>query len=412
MSKWLFLCCVFPLWLTAAEPVVIRTSVQPEQAWQGQRVRLLVEVLGKDGWAQIPNMPALKVAGAYVLPPESQGVRTQEQIDGAAYTGQRYELSVYPQQGGKIQIPETPVQVRLSAFGSGTEPKLTDGVLPATAFTSKTPPGAEGLEWLVSTTQFSASQTWSSDATELKVGEALKRQITLTASDVSGMAFAPLKFPAMQGLGIYPSEPSVEDKRDRGSLNGERQEEVTYIFQGAGKAEIPAIELVWWDVQNEELKTVVLEGRSVIVSGGPTTSYKQEAGTKSWIAWILLPVALLAGCLWWKRAALQSGWHALQQARSEREQVYFDRFSEAAGTGDIRHTVAALMQWLDRINTSSTPAQLEQFLQRYAEGEYDLENLLHQPRELYQLMVQARKTWLKAEKKRVKVEALLPELNG
>ncbi|MGJ8672774.1 BatD family protein [Rubritalea sp.] len=415
MNKWLILAFTLPMVLQAADPVVVRTSVQPTEAWQGQRVQFTIEVLGRDSWAQIPNIPALKVTGAYVLPAESQGVRSQEQIDGASYTGQRYELSVYPQSGGAIQIPETPVQVSLSTFGSGTAPTTVDAKLPATEFQCKVPPGAEGVKWLVSTNQFKATQTWSSEATELKVGEALKRSISLTAEDVSGMAFQPIEFPPMQGLGIYPSEPSVHDQRDRGSLSGTREEEVTYIFQGAGVADIPAIELVWWDVQNEQLNKVVLEGRKVTVTGGATASYHAEhkAGIdKSTWWWIAASIsAFIALCLW-KRATLLSLYKDWKRQGAEREKLYFDRFSEAAGTGDIRHTVAALMQWLDRINTSSTPAQLEPFLQSYAEGEYDLENLLHQPRELYPLMVSARKNWLKAEKQRVKVDALLPKLNG
>ena len=40
----------------AAEDVVVRTSVNPQQAWVGQRVLLSVEVLGADGWAQITDV--------------------------------------------------------------------------------------------------------------------------------------------------------------------------------------------------------------------------------------------------------------------------------------------------------------------------------------------------------------------
>ncbi|MFC5050771.1 BatD family protein [Rubritalea spongiae] len=415
MNSWISLVLLIPVCLQAADPIVVRTSVNPTEAWQGQRVALTIEVLGKEGWAQIPNIPALKVQGAYVLPPQSQGVRMQEQIDGAAYTGQSYDLAVYPQTGGAIHIPETSVQVSLSAFGSGSASSTKEVKLPALEFSSKVPPGAEGVQWLVSTTEFEATQSWSSDVEQVKVGGALKRKITLSAADVSGMAFQPIDYPKIQGLGVYPAEPTVEDDFDRGVLSGKREEEVTYLFQGAGTAEIPAIELVWWDVKNETLEKVVLEGRKVTVTGGPSASYKelQEGGRNQRVLWWALAVLLgLGGTFFWKRQKLQTLFQNWKRQRAEHEKVYFDRFSQAAGSGDIRHTQAALMQWLDRINTSSTPAQLEPFLQRYTEGEHDLESLLHQPRELYQLMVQARKTWLKAEKKRVKVEALLPELNG
>jgi hypothetical protein len=415
MNKFFYLLALSSPFSFAAEPVVVRSSVQPEVAWQGQRVQLVVEVLGKDSWAQIPTMPVFKVEGAYVLPPESQGVRAQATIDGVQYTGQRYELSVYPQQGGKIRIPATEVSVSLNSLGAGSEPSNSQAELPEVSFESKVPPGAEGVQWLVSTTRFEATQSWSSESTELKVGDVLKRAIQLTASDVSGMAFKPLEYPPMQGLGIYPAEPSVEDMRDRGTLNGLREEEVTYIFQGAGKAEIPAIELVWWDVQNEKLHTVVLEGKTITVRGGVSTSYSEtgvgsvERSVYWWTAVILLG---LGGVLFWRRERLHTAYREWKKLRMEREKVYFDRFAHAAGTGDIRQTQATLMQWLDRINTTNTPAQLETFIQQFSETQVPSETLIQTPTELYQVMVKARQQWLRSEKQRKKVDALLPELNG
>ena len=50
----------------AAEDVVLRISTEPQQAWVGQRVRLNIEVLGADGWAQIPDLPTVEVPGAYL----------------------------------------------------------------------------------------------------------------------------------------------------------------------------------------------------------------------------------------------------------------------------------------------------------------------------------------------------------
>ena len=414
MNKWL-LTWVLPLSLQAAEPVVVRSSVEPQEAWQGQRVLLTIEVLGKDAWAQIPNMPTLQVSGAYVLPADSQGVRLQEQIDGAQYTGQQYQLSLYPQQGGTITIPAFSVEVKSKVWGTTESAGLTNQIVPAIEFTSKVPPGAKGVDWLVSTESFSATQTWSSSSSDMKVGNALKRKVTLTANNVSGMAFKPLNYPQTEGLGIYPAEPTVEDKRDRGSLSGTRNEEVTYIFEGAGTAEIPAIELVWWDLKNQELKKVVLEGRSIKVTGSTKSTYADEAITEesNTVWWnIVLGAIVLAAGVFWKREQISDNFRERKRARAEHEKVYFERFRKIAETGDALKTQAALMQWLDKVNTSNNPAQLELFLQRYSNKKYAIKSLLEDSCELAKVMAKARKNWRKAQKIKAKHEGLLPEMNG
>ncbi|WP_018970424.1 BatD family protein [Rubritalea marina] len=415
MNHWFFVWLVCLGSLTAAEQVVVRSSVVQQEAWQGQRVRLIIEVLGKDSWAQIPNMPVIKIPGAYVLPPSSQGVRAQETIDGASYTGQRYELSVYPQRGGTIEIPAQAVEVSMTVFGSSADPAKQQTQIPAASFKSNVPPGAQGIDWLVSTSQFDAQQTWSSESDEFQVGDALTRSITLHAADVSGMAFKPLEYPPMQGLGIYPAEPSVDDQRDRGRLSGTRKEEVSYIFQGAGTVVIPALELQWWDVQNEKLHKIVLEGRELQISGGAGASYvEQGVGVQASGGWklALLVLVALAGLLWWRWQVIVAYVSAKRARAREHEKHDFARFAEVAASGDIAGAQGALMHWLDRINESVTPARLEPFLKEYAGDGYRCEELIHQPVQLYQVMVKARKNWQREGRRRKKAESLLPPLNG
>ena len=414
MNKWILL-GLLPSIVQAAEPVVIRSSGEPQEAWQGQRVMLTIEVLSKDAWAQIPNMPSIQVAGAYVLPPESQGGRIQEQIDGHPYSGQRYQLLVYPQRGGIIEIPALPVAVKRSVWGAANNSEnqgLAQVTIPKVTFTSKVPPGAEGIDWLVSTDSFSATQSWSGEQTELKVGDAIKRSVSLKATNVSGMAFKPIVYPRINGLGIYPSQPTVKDTRDRGSLRGNRQEEVTYIFESAGVVEVPALEFVWWDLKNKKLKKIVLAGRKVTIIGGSTASTSDDASSTiisvyTW--WCLLGAVVLAGLGTWKREAISVKYLARKAEHSDHANVYFKRFAEAASLGDTLEAQSLLMKWLDRVNTSNSPARLDSFLACYADYSCDMVTLLNSPVELLNVVTLARKNWSKS--KVVEADSILPRLN-
>ena len=178
----------------AAEDVVFRRTVVPESPWVGQKVLLNVDVLARDGWAQLKKIHEMEVDSAYVLRLETQGTRLSEVIDGDSYTGQRYEFMIFAQRDGKLTIPPVPVDVEVTRWGAGAGKQLQRMSLPAVEFPVRTPPGAQGIRGLISTTDLQATQTWDPEPDELTVGDAIERTITLHAADVSGMAFTPMRY--------------------------------------------------------------------------------------------------------------------------------------------------------------------------------------------------------------------------
>ena len=51
----------------AADDIILRATVTPEEAWVGQQLILHVDVLAKDGWAQLKKVSDAEVDGAYLL---------------------------------------------------------------------------------------------------------------------------------------------------------------------------------------------------------------------------------------------------------------------------------------------------------------------------------------------------------
>ena len=103
-----------------------------------------------------------------------------------------------------------PVEVTIKEWGLNATETVHQAKIPSWTFTCKVPPGAKGIRDLISTTQLTSSQTWEPEPENLKVGDAIKRTVTLRAADVSGMAFAPMRHLEIEGLGSYPGEPTVE----------------------------------------------------------------------------------------------------------------------------------------------------------------------------------------------------------
>jgi hypothetical protein len=412
----------------AAENVILRTSTEPEESWVGQRVRLNIEVLGADGWAQIPDLPAVEIPGAYVMRTESQGVRLSETIARTTYTGQRYQLSVYCQRPGQIEIPPLPVTAVLKQWGvnaAETPYKLTT---PATPLICKVPPGAEGIRGLISTTHLDAEQTWSSRPETAAPGDAITRTITMSADDVSAMAFPPMQHSEIEGVAVYPGQPSVNDETNRGDLRGRREESVTYVFEEPGDIALPEIVLSWWDIQNQRLRRIELPGLEIAVEGEitPEPAVEPEVAAveqqRDLVPLIASAVVLIVVGLW---LGIRLGrWYQTWRRSYLESEVYaYRHLNRALRSRDPKAISASIMRWLDRLDPGTRPARLDLFLedhggettqaaaatlsQSLASGEPFAE-----ARALARGLKKARNHLLRSRHAVRQAERILPELNG
>jgi hypothetical protein len=417
MKRWHALLLLWLLVTPAfAGDVLVRSEISPKTAWVGQRVLLKIDVLAPEAWAKVASFGVIEIAGAYVLPRQDQGVRLQQTIDGVSYSGQQYELSLFPQRAGELRLAARSLEVELRQLGGDAEVRNQQVQLPAVSFIAKLPPGAEGIDGLISSTRFEASQSWQPQATELKIGDAIQRTIRLQADDLSGMAFAPLPPQVIDGLGIYPAEARVDDKFYRGDLSGSRIESITYVAQRAGSFEIPAIRLSWWDLGKEQLRRIELKGISLSVSGTLPGQGAQASSGMDW-RWLVLPFLLLAGLIG-LRHPLIGTWRRWRQQRAASEASYFRALQRSIRQAEPRAIHAALMRWLDRINEADRPMRLDTFLATYGNGEdagslhaglLDASSNLDR-RGLLASLNQARARWLQASQ-RQRLGSGLPPLN-
>jgi hypothetical protein len=416
----------------ADEGVVLRASIEPKaDIWVGQQVRLLIDVLGRDGWAQIRKFHPFEVSGASVLQVESQGTRLTDTVSDAAWTGQHYEWLVFPQRAGAITIPSIVVDVETKDLATQQATPVPDQKTPAVTFQAALPPGADQERGLISTTRLEAGQTLEPSTTDFKVGDALKRSISLRAAAISGMAFEPVQYAPVAGVGIYPAAPVVQDAVDRGSLTeGRRTESVTYVFEREGSYVLPDVTVTWWDLGEKRLRREILPGPHVqVVVAGPSTTAGGGASalpSHSWPRWLgivaAVGVAVVGAGLYW-RQAIRARYQAWTLARDNSEAAYFRRFTAAAHTGDVHRTLNALLRWLDQLEAGMAPAQLEHFVQRYGD-----EAVRHEAQQLERLvatghqeawdatpllrgMTQARQRRLHADRQRSPRHTVVPPLN-
>jgi hypothetical protein len=412
----------------AAEGVLLRTSLEPQEAWVGQKVVLYIDVLAKEGWAQLKKMGQVNIKGAYLIRLETQGTRLNETIDGESYSGQRYELLLFAQRPGWISLPQIQLQAEVKTWGGDGGSKSVTLSSPVASLMARIPPGTEDASGLISSGSFTASQAWQPLAKHVTVGDAITRTITLQANDVAGMAFAPLKHQTLPGVRVYPAEPTVQDSYNRGELKGTRMEKYTYVFVKPGNVKIPALKLPWWDIKAEELKTIELPGLQLKVKGNPTEMAKAASGVSQqdryWLWGILFGVVslLLTLLLLYRRKAL-AGWQRWRRKKRGAEARYLRSLIRSLRTRDPLTILRHLHQWLDRIDQGPAPARLDLFLARYGDGQArDAVDELYRClrtgnkytgwKSLSINLSTARNRWRKTMHRRRSVNRVLPQLNG
>lgn len=350
-----------------------------------QRCELVVRFLS-DGFAfsGTPSFPDVQIEGAIVVPPRS-GMNLTERRSGQTWMGVERRYSVYPTRTGELVVPTVTIgaSVRNSAgvadVTAKSESLVRRVVIPSELADN---PGA------VLTPKLSLSQTFEPDANELKVGDAIKRTVTVTAEDTVAMllpAVVPVK---LEGFKAYPDQPVLNDREYRGSLTATRTDSVTYIAQKEGQYELSPISVFWWDPKQDQVREAKVPAFSLTVLANPRWAVdpnepmqgETEGTTLGGGAKYFMAAAVIITCLflvgWWLSHLYG---HRLRRIladyrvqRAESEKVYFRRFQQACHTNDPRAALRTLLAWLDRQSEFHGATTLEEFAGQVGDTELSL----------------------------------------
>lgn len=415
----------------AAADVVVRLEAHPENPWVGQKVVLLLDVLGKDSWAQLKKVHDFDVQGGYLKRYESQGTRLNETINGASYTGQRYEFLFFPQRPGELPIASMAIDVEVKDWGSSSANEMVHETTPALKLNVRKPPGVQSAVGIISTANFSVVQKWEPESTDLSAGDAIKRTVVFKAADLSGMVLPGVETEQIPGIGMYPSSPRVDDQYSRGELTGLREETITYVMEQPGSHQLQELVFSWWNTETEEIGTVTLDGRTLTIAAvqeNSNVSAAADALTAKmdrrylWGFAGLFVLTLLFSLLW--RFVISSRYEVWKEKAAHSEKSYFTQVKNASRSGDPLALMNAAMQWLDRISNEEHPSRLDQFAARYGspdavENISEFGTLAHSDdpsrhrTSFYETLATLRANWLAAEKQRRTVqnaEQILPPI--
>lgn len=230
--------------------------------------------------------------------PIGEGRTYQERVNGRLYQVHEREYSVSPQSSGTMTIAPVTLEARIddpnarrrspfgdffggrdpfgdmlgrSGFGSSLFDDFFNRGRPVRVHSNSVeidvqarPDGAaEG--WFLPAKHVELRETFTPVAPEFRVGEAVKRTVTLHALGASAEQLPSFVIPAANGIRQY----------DEGSRDGTvptddgtvsvREQTVALVPSAAGTIELPAVEVEWWDAQAETKRVASLPARTIEV---------------------------------------------------------------------------------------------------------------------------------------------------
>src|SRR6185437_3826143 len=252
---------------TAAPEPVLRATLDPPRVVVGQKTTLRIDVLAPNYMTSPPELPDFQIRNAVTRP--LQNVNLSEQHDGTTYAGVRFEFEIYPQEPGSYAVADQKVRIRYAADPPAT--REIELPLPRVAFEAFIPRAAAGLTPFLAANRLAIEQTVQRSSDHLKTGDAVTRTVLIKAEGVPAMLLPPQRFAAIDGLALYPAQPSLEDKSAGRSdaLLSTRVDSATYMLQRPGDYSLPAIDVRWWNLGSGKIETAHLDAVTLQVAVNP-----------------------------------------------------------------------------------------------------------------------------------------------
>ena len=248
--------------------IFIETLVDKENVYVQEQTLLKYRLYYAVNVDKVDANP-LSLDNATVEELEQQNFRRN--IKGRVFRIAEFGYAIFPQQSGEIVIPAQTWQVRVptsqrprSIFDTGRyeikrlrtkEMRITVNPKPA-AFPSD-------QVWLPAS-EVTIAEMWSKDTQNFSVGEPVSRTLKVSAEKLmSSQLPEVLSNIQSSRLKSYIEQPQLNDSQSGSGISGIRTESAAYVVSKSGETIIPAVEIPWWDTDENVLKYARLPERVI-----------------------------------------------------------------------------------------------------------------------------------------------------
>ena len=287
--------------------------------YQRAPIVIAVEVATPRWFSRGTRVQEFRIPNAIVRPVSSFADNQTRRINGQSWSAQRWRFRIYPLDSGDLVLPPISVNIAVNTEAHGNvEGELE---LRGPGLEVEIPPGLGDVTDWVASSEFSIDEQWTGLAENYEPGDAITRERSFIIKDSPAMLIPEAPAPEVVGASVYTAPAALNDRQDRGSLRGERQEQLVITFEKPGVYEIPGATYHWFNTRSQQMEQISFEPRQFTVTGaGATAETGGGLGSRSLSVPIWAPLVLLASmlALWLLRDLLQSALEALGERWRER----------------------------------------------------------------------------------------------
>jgi hypothetical protein len=293
--------------------------------------------------------------------------RTYErEINGIRHGVIELRYAIFPQESGELLIPAQVFSATavdrsrnddFNPFGPRTG-RVTRVKSPEIPLQVKAKPAGYPADapWLPART-LSLAEVWSPQPEQARAGESLTRSILLKVEGLSSAQLPPLPATRGQDLRRYPDQPQLANQAGETGLTGSREEREALVPNRSGALELAAVEVPWWNTEEDRLEIARLPALTLQVASNPSLEAQDsplqpapatlQPGPPLWpwqLSSALLSLTTLFGFALWWRARRQPAVMPHQQAGPSPRNLLED-LKRSCLANDSQATRHALDAW-------------------------------------------------------------------
>ena len=201
------------------------------------------------------------------------------QVKGVAYSVTERKYAIFPQKSGKLTIKPlvlnaeviTNTRPMMNPFFNSqmSKTKLVESKA-ITLDVKPVPTPFTGKHWL-SAEQLVLKQEWSSDLSQLKVGEPVTRTLSLVAKGTTVGQLPELNNTLTNAqLKTYPDQPVLQEQKKVDGLLAFREEKIAIIPSKTGATKLQAIEIPWFNTKTQQVEIASIPETTLTAITGAT----------------------------------------------------------------------------------------------------------------------------------------------
>ena len=203
-------------------------------------------------------------------------------VDGRRYRVIERRFAVFPQASGLLALPAFRLDARIAEpgaastmgrlFGDGRRVRLATRPIDVVV---NPRPDTASIPWLPARA-VTLSEQWPDNPPRLVAGEPITWTLHLGATGLPGEQLPELLPPEIQGVRIYPDQPSVSTRTRAHAVHGERIQRIAVLPGTAGTMTIPELRVAWWDVEADAQRVARIPERKIEVAPSPALTTVQR----------------------------------------------------------------------------------------------------------------------------------------